>query len=61
VGGYIECPVYDRYALRPEMRFRGPALIEERESTSVIGPGDEFLVDDEHNVVVQLADFEAVQ
>ncbi len=60
-GGYIECSVYDRYALRPGMKFEGPALVEERESTSVVGPADEFLVDDEYNIVVQLADFEAAR
>ncbi len=31
--------VYDRYALRPGTRFDGPAVIEESESTFVIGPG----------------------
>lgn len=57
--GFVDCAVFDRYALVPGMKFRGPALIEERESTSVVGPGDEFHVDDEHNVVVQLGESEA--
>ena len=36
--GEIETSVYDRYALAQGMCFEGPALIEERESTVVIGP-----------------------
>src|SRR5918993_501303 len=35
--GYGETPVYDRYALEPGMTFAGPAIIEERESTLIIG------------------------
>src|SRR5260221_13179083 len=38
--GYIDCPVYDRYALKAGSTLDGPALVEERESTCVIGPGD---------------------
>ena len=36
--GPVETPVYDRYALRPGDRFPGPAIVEERESTAVVGP-----------------------
>ena len=39
LGGYVETPVYDRYALRPGARFAGPAIVEERESTLVVAPG----------------------
>jgi N-methylhydantoinase A/oxoprolinase/acetone carboxylase beta subunit len=31
--------VYDRYALRPGARLAGPAIVEERESTLVVAPG----------------------
>ena len=34
----METPVYDRYALAPGTTFKGPAIVEERESTAVIGP-----------------------
>lgn len=37
-GGYVECPVYDRYRLFEGARVTGPAIIEERESTAVVGP-----------------------
>jgi N-methylhydantoinase A len=35
---FIPCAVYDRYALAAGLPIAGPALIEERESTTVIGP-----------------------
>jgi N-methylhydantoinase A len=38
LGNYTMWPVYDRYALLPGMTIRGPAIIEERESTTVVGP-----------------------
>jgi N-methylhydantoinase A len=44
-GGFVETPVYDRYALTPGMTLKGPAIVEERESTAVIGPGGRARVD----------------
>jgi N-methylhydantoinase A len=44
-GGYVETPVYDRYRLAPGHRLQGPAIVEERESTTVIGPGARIRVD----------------
>ncbi|MBV9117777.1 MAG: hydantoinase/oxoprolinase family protein, partial [Acetobacteraceae bacterium] len=37
--GSVPAPVYDRYALRPGTRLPGPAIVEENESTLIIGPG----------------------
>jgi N-methylhydantoinase A/oxoprolinase/acetone carboxylase beta subunit len=48
------CPVYDRYALRPGARVRGPAVVEERESTTIVPPGARLLVDDDLNLVTML-------
>jgi 5-oxoprolinase (ATP-hydrolysing)/N-methylhydantoinase A len=45
-SGAIQTQVYDRYALRPGDEIAGPAIIEEREATTVIGPADRLLVDD---------------
>jgi N-methylhydantoinase A len=39
LGGFAETPVFDRYALEPGTRLDGPAIVEERESTLVVGPG----------------------
>lgn len=48
-------PVYDRYALKPGMSVDGPALIEEHESTVVVGAGDRVTVDDRLNLIAELA------
>jgi N-methylhydantoinase A len=53
-GGFIGCPVYDRYRLRAGDTLPGPAIIEERESTVVIIPDCEARVDRGGNIVVDL-------
>ena len=53
--GFHDCPVYDRYALSPGMSVDGPALIEERESTCVVGAGDRVCVDARANLIAELA------
>ena len=53
-AGWIDTPVYDRYALAPGTRFEGPVIVEERESTAVIGPGARCQVDDGLTIVVTL-------
>ena len=55
-GDFVDCPVYDRYAMRPGMSLQGPALVEERESTCVIGTGDRARVDGDDNLVVELGE-----
>jgi N-methylhydantoinase A len=52
--GWQTCPVYDRYALRAGATFSGPALIEERESTCVVGPRAQVKVDEMKNLVIEL-------
>ena len=47
-------PVYDRYVLVSGASLRGPAVIEERESTTIIGPGASIEVDDTRNLSVWL-------
>ena len=47
--------VYDRYRLGPGATFTGPAIVEERESTTVIGPGAAVSVDNEGNLTVEIA------
>jgi N-methylhydantoinase A len=54
-GGYVETPVYDRYALAPGATLDGPAIVEERESTLIIGPRGQAWVDRHHNVLVEFA------
>ncbi len=50
-----ECPVHDRYALPVGARLAGPVLIEERESTCVVGPGSRVEVDRFLNLVIDIA------
>ena len=44
-GGPVDCPVYDRYRLGPSFEVRGPAIVEEVDSTTVIHPGYRANVD----------------
>jgi N-methylhydantoinase A len=54
--GYVDTTVYDRYALRPGTAFKGPAIVEERESTLIVGAQGRARVDERLNVVVELGD-----
>src|SRR5207249_4263367 len=47
--------VYDRYTLAPGSRLDGPAIVEERESTSVLPPGTSATVDEYANLIVEIA------
>lgn len=53
-NGYVECPVYDRYALHIGAEVEGPAVVEERESTIVLIPGSHAQVDAQGNLVVTI-------
>ena len=53
-GRYVDTVVYNRYALTPGMTFDGPAIVEERESTLIIGVGGRARVDERLNVIVEL-------
>ena len=53
-GGFVPAPVYDRYALGPGAEFAGPAIVEERESTAVIGPGARCRVAEDLTLVVEV-------
>lgn len=55
-AGYVDCPVYDRYRLAPGMTLVGPAIVEEREATIVLWPGDAARVDGYRNLTVRLAE-----
>ena len=43
---FIPYTVYDRYKLFPEATFQGPAIIEEKESTVILGEDASVFVDD---------------
>jgi N-methylhydantoinase A len=52
--GDVDATVYDRYALAPGTEIRGPAVIEERESSFVMGPDCIATVDQHLNLVVDI-------
>ncbi len=49
------CEVYTRYVLKNGYTVAGPAVIEEIESTTVIGPGGKAIIDGVGNIVVTLS------
>jgi len=53
-NGYVDCNIYDHYRLMPGAVITGPAVVEERESTTVITPGDVAQVDELGNLLVTL-------
>jgi N-methylhydantoinase A len=54
-GGWVDCPVYDRYKLTAGLEIAGPAIVEECESTSVLPPGTVATVDEYANLLVEVA------
>src|SRR5262249_10159771 len=53
-GGVRTTPVYDRYATRAGPEITGPAIVEERESTTVLGRRDRLRVDELGNLRVSI-------
>ena len=53
-SGYELTPIYNRYLLSRGMEIKGPAIIEERESTCVITAGSRAIVDQFLNIVAEL-------
>lgn len=53
-SGFTATNVYDRYAMAPGMNFEGPAIVEERESTVIVGPGAKCTVDEHYNLVIEM-------
>jgi N-methylhydantoinase A len=56
LGGYTPCPIYDRARLPTGARIRGPAVVEEAESTTVLPPGAQAAVDRWGNLLVGFGD-----
>jgi len=56
LGSYIDTAVYDRSALKSGQEFTGPAIVEERESTLIVGPRGRARIDEGLNVVVEFVD-----
>ena len=54
-GGYVDATVADRYAMRPDTKIPGPALIEEREAMTVVLPGDVASISSNGHLVIDIA------
>jgi N-methylhydantoinase A len=52
-GGYVDCPIYDRYGLGAGARLAGPAVVEEFDSTTVVHPGYGLRVDEHGNLIIE--------
>jgi N-methylhydantoinase A len=51
--GFVPVPVYDRYKLDPGAALEGPAVVEERESTVIVGPESGAEIDGARNLIVR--------
>jgi N-methylhydantoinase A len=51
-GGFVACPIYDRYHLFADAILLGPAVVEEFDSTTVIHPGYRAVVDRFGNLLI---------
>ena len=51
-GGWMQTPVYSRSALLAGTELKGPAIVEEKAASTLIGPGDTLLVDDYGNLII---------
>jgi N-methylhydantoinase A len=47
-------PVFSRYSLPPNFECDGPCVIEERESTTIIGRNATVLIDDHRSIVISI-------
>ncbi len=50
-AGFVACPVYDRDTLMPGDAFRGPAIVEQMDCTTVVPPDFGVRVDDAGNLI----------
>jgi N-methylhydantoinase A len=53
-NGYVDTPVYDRYAIEVNKKINGPCIIEEFESTTVVGRDSSVMLDEFRNIIIDL-------
>ncbi|SLN63291.1 Acetophenone carboxylase gamma subunit [Aquimixticola soesokkakensis] len=54
LGASVETPIYDHYALAVDAPIAGPAIIEQRESSIVMGPEGTAHVDAKGNLIIDI-------
>ncbi len=52
--GWYDCPIYDREKLVSGNRVRGPAIIEQMDSTTVIHPDQQAEIDGFGNIIIEI-------
>jgi N-methylhydantoinase A len=57
-GGYVETPIYRRSMLRGGLEIRGPAIVEQMDTTIVVYPGYTACLDKANNLVISAQDEE---
>ena len=55
-GGFVDCPIYDRYRFRAESVIDGPAIVAEMDSTTLIHPDYRARVDGNGNLLIRKVD-----
>lgn len=55
-GGFVDCPVYERSALRPGASVNGPLIVEQLDTTTVVHPGMSLDVDQWGNMIIQIGE-----
>ncbi len=53
-NGFVDAPVYNRYMIMENETIAGPCIIEEMESTTVVGPNSSVRVDNYKNIIIDL-------
>lgn len=50
---FIDCPVYERYQLKTGTTLKGPVILEEKESTAIVGVNSTVHIDDRLNLIIE--------
>jgi N-methylhydantoinase A len=53
-GTFVDAPVYRQGAMAVETGYTGPMIVEQRETTAVLGAGDGARVDGFGNLVIRV-------
>jgi N-methylhydantoinase A len=51
---YEDTPVYERYSIPINKKIKGPCIIEEFESTTVVGHNSTVMIDEFKNIVIEM-------
>ena len=52
IGGFKDCPVYNRMKLGFKHKIKGPAIIEQMDSTTLILPRQQAEIDQNLNIII---------